>query len=122
MKAFLSLSKILIATFAGLSFASLLVALPSIANTTLGTDSNSNDSNTNPLSNTSDFSILDLVHRAKFGTVELDPQLQNQQLNDTFATFKAKQQKLMGNGQQKPVTQPPAVENKPVQTILPLNK
>ncbi|MBC5797613.1 hypothetical protein H5968_21295 [Sphaerospermopsis sp. LEGE 00249] len=100
-KPFLPVPKILVATFAGISFASVLVAPPSLANpnqpfATLETDKNSNSI----FGNGSDFNMFNLIHQANFGTLNWNSEQQNQQLNDAAAAFKARQQKLLQSQQQ----------------------
>jgi hypothetical protein len=114
MKAFLP--QIFIATFASLSCSSLFIAQPSIANPNqpFGTEA---DSSTNPLStNGSDFSLFNLIHQAKFGTIEINSEEQKQQLDDVAARYRARQQ------QQQSVTETPGVQSKPLPMIFPLNQ
>lgn len=116
----LPVHKILIATFAGISFASLLVAQPSLADTDQPFSSLETDRNANSLfGNGSDFNMFELMHRAQFGPLNWNPQEQNQQLNDAAAAFRAKQRKLWL--QQQPSTNSPTTngENAAPLMLLP---
>ncbi|MEH2239459.1 hypothetical protein [Nostoc sp.] len=108
-KPFLQITRLFVATAAGISFASLLMAQPSSAQISSPTDafpSNSTtDQNTDPFSrsNSDNFNMFDLIHRANFGTLNWDSNQQNDQLNSAAAAFKARQQKLI-QGQQQQAT------------------
>ncbi|MEH1781477.1 hypothetical protein [Nostoc sp.] len=108
-KPFLQITRLFVATAAGISFASLLMAQPSSAQTSSPEDafpSTSNtDQNTNPFSrsNSDNFNMLDLIHRANFGTLNWNSDQQNEELNSAAAAFKARQQKLI-QGQQRQAT------------------
>ncbi|MEH1851920.1 MAG: hypothetical protein V7L11_09590 [Nostoc sp.] len=108
-KPFLQITRLFVATAAGISFASLLMAQPSFAQTSSPEDafpSTSNtDQNTNPFSrsNSDNFNMLDLIHRANFGTLNWNSDQQNEELNSAAAAFKARQQKLI-QGQQRQAT------------------
>ncbi|WP_353932717.1 hypothetical protein WJM97_09070 [Okeanomitos corallinicola TIOX110] len=122
-KPFLPVHKILIATFAGISFASFLVAQPSLADTEQPFSSLETDRNANSLfGNGSDFNMFELMHRAQFGPLNWNQQEQNQQLNDAAAAFRAKQRKLWL--QQQPSTSSPTIngENAAPLMILPADK
>ncbi|TAE54280.1 MAG: hypothetical protein EAZ87_22345 [Nostocales cyanobacterium] len=122
-KPFLPVHKILIATFAGISFASFLVAEPSLANTEQPFSSLETDNNTNSiLGNGSDFNMFQLIHNAQLGTLNWNSQEQNQQLNDEAAVFRAKQRKLLEN--QQPNTNLPNINggNTAPLIILPAGK
>jgi uncharacterized iron-regulated membrane protein len=98
---FLPLKQLFAVTFVGMSFASLLLAQPSLAQSTrsilqdLDPQYNSND----PLSPRSDevnnMGAFGLLHRLQQGNVVWDANEQNQQLNDAAAAFRAKQQQLL---------------------------
>ncbi|MEH1812420.1 MAG: hypothetical protein V7K26_29940 [Nostoc sp.] len=117
-KPFLQITRLFVAIAAGISFASLLTAQPSSAQVSSPTDafpSNSTtDQNTDPFarSNSDNFNMFDLIHRANFGTLNWDSNQQNEELNSAAAAFKARQQKLIQGQQQQPnlslptVTQP----------------
>jgi hypothetical protein len=102
-KPFLPLTKLTVALIAGIGFAPLLVAQPSLADTTLGSpfpSTNSEGNNNNPLSpGNSDFNMFDLIHRANFGTVNWNDSEQNQKLDDAAAAFKKQQQQRFQNPQ-----------------------
>lgn len=110
----LSVDKILVATFAGISFASLLVAQPSFANPNQPFRNFQNDNfgtqsepNSNSLfGNGSDFNMFDLIHQANFGTLNWNSEEQNQQIDDAAAAFKARQRKLLQTQQQPPANSP----------------
>ncbi|MEH2085096.1 MAG: hypothetical protein V7K89_35535 [Nostoc sp.] len=105
-KPFLQITRLFVATAAGISFASLLMAQPSSAQISSPTDafpSNSTtDQNTDPFSrsNSDNFNMFDLIHRANFGTLNWDSNQQNQQLDSAAAAFKARQQRLIQGQEQ----------------------
>ncbi|MBD2694959.1 hypothetical protein [Anabaena catenula] len=121
---FLPVHKILVATFAGISFASLLVASPSLADPNQPFGSLESDRNTNSLTgNSSEFDMLDLIHRANLGTNNFNPEQQNQQLDDAAAAFKARQEKLLQTPQQSNSNSPTTSGgNTPSLIILPANQ
>jgi hypothetical protein len=95
-RSFLSVHKIIIATIAGISFASMLVAEPTLADPNQPFGSLESDRNSNPLSNnSSDFNLLDMIHKANFGTIQWNADEQNQQVDLAAAAFKAQQEKLL---------------------------
>ncbi|MGF1933093.1 MAG: hypothetical protein RM347_001660 [Nostoc sp. ChiQUE02] len=104
-KSFLQITRLFVATAAGISFASLLMAQPSSAQVSSPADafpSNSTtDQNTDPFSrtNSDNFNMFDLIHRANFGTLNWNSDQQNEQLDSAAAAFKARQQRLI-QGQQ----------------------
>jgi hypothetical protein len=102
-KMFLTLTKLAVATVVGVSFSSLLIAQPTLAQ--LGTiDSNNNgdpnQNNNDPFSRSgnTDFNMFDLIHRANFGTLNWNPDQQNQQLDEAALLFKKRQQQAIQNG------------------------
>jgi hypothetical protein len=99
---FLPIHKILIATFTGISFASFLVAEPSLADLTQPYSTLNSDNNSNPFidNGSTGFDPLSLMHRAKFGPLNWNPEQQNQQLDDAAAAFRARQNQLL-QGQQR---------------------
>ncbi|MEH2024916.1 hypothetical protein [Nostoc sp.] len=114
-KPFLQITRLFVATAAAISFASLLMAQPSSAQISSPTDafpSNSTtDQNTDPFarSNSDNFNMFDLIHRANFGTLNWDSNQQNEELNSAAAAFKARQQKLIRGQQQQPTLSLPTV-------------
>lgn len=108
-KPFLQIPRLFVATLAGISFASLLMAQPSSAQVSSPSDvfpsNTTTDQNTDPFSrsNSDNFNMLDLVHRANFGTLNWNSEQQNEELNSAAAAFKARQQKLIP-GQQHQAT------------------
>ena len=108
-KPFLQIPRLFVATVAGISFASLLMAQPSSAQISSPTDAfpstTTTDQNTDPFSrsNSDNFNMFDLIHRANFGTLNWDSNQQNEELNSAAAAFKARQQKLI-QGQQQQAT------------------
>ncbi|MDM9585215.1 MULTISPECIES: hypothetical protein [unclassified Nostoc] len=114
-KPFLQITRLFLATAAGISFASLLMAQPSSAQISSPTDafpSNSTtDQNTDPFarSNSDNFNMFDLIHRANFGNLNWDSNQQNEELNSAAAAFKARQQKLIQGQQQQPTLSLPTV-------------
>ena len=106
-KSLLSIPKILFATFTGISCASFLLAQPSLANPEQPFSSLESDRNSNSLfGNGSDFNMYDLIHRANFGTLNWNPQEQNQQINDAAAAFKARQRQLLQKQQPQTINSP----------------
>ncbi|RCJ18714.1 hypothetical protein A6770_32620 [Nostoc minutum NIES-26] len=104
-KQFLPVIKVFVATIAGIGFSSWLLAQPSSAQvspTDAFPSGSTTDENTNPFSrsNSDNFNMFDLIHRANFGTLNWDTNEQNQQLDSAAAAFKARQQKLLQGQQQ----------------------
>ncbi|WP_298921344.1 hypothetical protein [uncultured Nostoc sp.] len=114
-KPFLQIPRLFVATVAGISFASLLMAQPSSAQISSPTDpfpsTTTTDQNTDPFSrsNSDNFNMFDLIHRANFGTLNWDYNQQNEQLNSAAAAFKARQQRLIRGQQQQATPGLPAV-------------
>ncbi|OYD90923.1 hypothetical protein CDG76_29860 [Nostoc sp. 'Peltigera membranacea cyanobiont' 210A] len=114
-KPFLQITRLFVAIAAGISFASLLTAQPSSAQVSSPADafpSNSTtDQNTDPFarSNSDNFNMFDLIHRANFGNLNWDSNQQNEELNSAAAAFKARQQKLIQGQQQQPTLSLPTV-------------
>ncbi|MEI6444084.1 MAG: hypothetical protein WCO29_13395 [Nostocales cyanobacterium ELA583] len=96
-KSFLPVHKIIVATIASIGFASLLVAEPTLADTTQPFGSLESDRNSNPLSgNGSGFNMMNIIHQAQMGNnAQWNPDEQNQQLDLAATAFKAAQQKLL---------------------------
>jgi len=107
-KPFLQITRFFLATVAGISFASFLMAQPSSAQISNPEDAfpstGTTDQNTNPFSRSSsdNFNMLDLIHRANFGTLNWNADQQNQELDSAAAAFKARQQKLIPGQQATP--------------------
>jgi hypothetical protein len=107
-KPFLQIPRLFVATVASISFASLLMAQPSSAQVSSPADAfpsnNTTDQNTDPFSrsNSDNFNMFDLIHRANFGTLNWDSNQQNEKLDSAAAAFKARQQKLIRGEQQQP--------------------
>ncbi|MFS0514238.1 hypothetical protein ACEYW6_05845 [Nostoc sp. UIC 10607] len=104
-KPFLQIPRLFVATVAGISFASLLMAQPSSAQVSPADSFPSNsttDQNTDPFSrtNSDNFNMFDLIHRANFGTLNWNSDQQNEQLDSAAAAFKARQEKLIQDQQQ----------------------
>jgi hypothetical protein len=119
----LRIQKILIATLAGLSFASLLTGQPSLADTNQPFSGLDNGTNSNPLSgNSSDFNLFNLIHQANFGIPNWDSNQQNQQLHDAAADFKDRQKKLIQGQQQQNPNLPTSGQNTSASIILPSDK
>jgi hypothetical protein len=120
---FLPVHKILIATLTGFSFASLLVASPSLANPnqpslgTLESDRNSNSL----LGNGSDFNMFDVIHNLNLGGGQFDPQATKEGLNTEADSFKVKQQQRL---QTQPATTPvtPTTATQDLQISIPIQK
>jgi hypothetical protein len=113
-KLFLQIPRLFVATVAGISFASLLMAQPSSAQvspTDAFPSNNTTDENTDPFSrtNSDNFNMFDLIHRANFGTLNWNSDQQNEQLDSAAAAFKARQQKLIQGQQQQAAPSSPSV-------------
>ncbi|WP_260446937.1 hypothetical protein [Nostoc sp. 2RC] len=113
-KPFLQITRLFLATAAGISFAPLLIAEPSLAQLSPADAFPSNsttDQNTDPFSrsNSDNFNMFDLIHRANFGTLNWNSQEQNEQLDSTAAAFRARQQQLLQCRQQGQATGSPSV-------------
>ncbi|MCW5313772.1 hypothetical protein GTQ43_08120 [Nostoc sp. KVJ3] len=123
-KPFLQIPRILVATVAGIGFASLLIAQPSSAQVSSPADAfpstSTTDQNTDPFSrsNSDNFNMLDLVHRANFGTLNWDSNQKNEQLDSAAAVFRASQQKRIQQGQPQQATPAsPSVTTQPSFTL-----
>jgi uncharacterized iron-regulated membrane protein len=97
---FLPLKQLFAVTFVGMSFASLLLAQPSLAQSSRSILQDLNpQQGDDPLSPRSDevnnMGAFGLLHRLQQGNVVWDANEQNQQLNDAAAAFRAKQQQLL---------------------------
>lgn len=104
-KSFFPVIKLFVATVAGISVTSLLIAQPSSAQVSPADalpSSGTTDQNTDPFSpaNSGNFDMFNLIHRAKFGTLNWNTDEQNQQLDSAAAAFKARQEKLLQGQQQ----------------------
>ncbi|MEH2293421.1 hypothetical protein [Nostoc sp.] len=104
-KPFLQITRLFVATVAGISFASLLMAQPSSAQVSPADafpSTSTTDQNTDPFSrsNSDNFNMFDLIHRANFGTLNWNSDQQNEELDSAAAAFKARQQKLIPDRQQ----------------------
>ncbi|MBN3894667.1 MAG: hypothetical protein HWQ41_05180 [Nostoc sp. NOS(2021)] len=113
-KPFLQITRLFVTTVAGISFASLLMAQPSSAQSSPADafpSTSTTDQNTDPFSrsNSDNFNMLDLVHRANFGTLNWNSDQQNQELDSAAAAFKARQQKLIPGQQQQATPGLPSV-------------
>ena len=95
-KSFLPVHKIILATIAGISFASMLVTEPTLADTNQPFGSLESDRNSNALSgNGSGFDMMNMIHQAQIGTVQWNADQQSQQLDLAATAFRAAQQKLL---------------------------
>ncbi len=113
-KPFLQIPRLIVATLAGISFASLLMAQPSSAQVSpvdAFPSNSTTDQNTDPFSrsNSDNFNMFDLIHRANFGTLNWNSDQQNEQLDSAAAAFKARQQKLIQGQQQQATPSSPLV-------------
>ncbi|MEH2065744.1 MAG: hypothetical protein V7K50_26385 [Nostoc sp.] len=114
-KPLLQITRFFVAALAGISFASLLMAKPSSAQVSSPTDAfpstSSTDQNTDPFSrsNSDNFNMFDLIHRANFGTLNWNSDQQNEELNSAAAAFKARQQRLIKGQQQQATPSLPSV-------------
>ncbi|NJR76784.1 MAG: hypothetical protein HC773_31115 [Scytonema sp. CRU_2_7] len=129
-KPLLPLAKLVFATVAGIGCASLLMAQPTLAQLSTvdsfpGADSNQNN-NADPFSRggNSDFNMFNLIHQANFGSLNWNPEQQNQQLDEATLEFKKRQQQAIQNGgklgtapQSLPIIRLP--ENTPAQQTIP---
>lgn len=96
-----------IATVAGIGFASLLLAQPSVAQNvpvnSFPNTVNSERENSNPFSPaSSDFNMFDLIHRANFGNLNWNAAEQNQKLDEAAQAYKKLQQQRWQNSQNQP--------------------
>jgi len=123
-RSFLPLHKIIVATIAGISFASMLVAEPTLADPNQPFNSLESDRNSNPLSNNaSDFNMFNLMHQAQMGNIQWNDDQQNQQLDQAAAAFKAAQDQRL-QIQQNPGTSEitPSPNTLPLQILPSLGK
>jgi hypothetical protein len=96
-------TRLYIAALAGIGFASLLTAQPSLAqlNQVDSFPGSNSDQNTDPFSrNSGDFNMFDLIHQANFGTLNWNSEQQNQELDSAALEFKKRQQQLIQGQQQ----------------------
>jgi hypothetical protein len=112
-KPFLSVTKLFVATVAGIGFVSLFTVQPSLAQLNQ-VDSfpggGNSDQNTDPFSrNSGDFNMFDLIHRANFGTINWSSEQQNQELDSAAAEFKKRQQQRIQGQQQQPTPNLPTI-------------
>ncbi|WP_414546426.1 hypothetical protein [Nostoc sp. CCY0012] len=116
-KSFLSVSKLSLATLAGISFASLLMVPPSLAQ--IGTVDRGTNQNTDPLArpNSGDFNMFDLIHQANFGNINWNREQQQEQLNSEAAKFRAAQERAIQKRQQELNTNQPS--SSPEESQLP---
>ncbi|MBK1990929.1 hypothetical protein A0J48_026040 [Sphaerospermopsis aphanizomenoides BCCUSP55] len=119
----LPVQKILIATATGLSFASLLTAQPSWADTEQTFSVLDSDKNSNPLTgNSSGFDMLNMIHQANFGTLNWNSEQQSQQIDEAAAEYQAKlRAKMKGQQQQNPSSSTPGQNSSPL-IIFPSDK
>ncbi|MBE9201742.1 MULTISPECIES: hypothetical protein [unclassified Nodularia (in: cyanobacteria)] len=99
-KPFLSVTKLSLLTVAGIGFASLFIAQPSLAqlnSVDRGTNQNS-DQFAPP--NSGDFNMFDMIHRANLGNINWDANQQKEQLDSTAADFRARQREAFEKQQQ----------------------
>ena len=94
-KSFLPVHKIILATIAGISFAVIVVLGTTLADINQPFGSAESNQNNNPLSSDGSNFMLDMIHRANFGSIQWNADEQNQQLDAAAAAFKAQQQKLL---------------------------
>jgi hypothetical protein len=112
-----------IATVAGIGFASLLLAQPSLAQSipvnSFPSTINSEKENNNPFSpGNSEFNMFDLIHRANFGNLNWNSAEQNQKLDEAAEAYKKLQQQRWQNSQNNsnsvtPSNQPPGNQPAP---------
>lgn len=109
---FIPLKQLFAITFAGMSFASLVLPQPSLAQSnsrSILQDLNPQQGD-DPLSPRSDevsnFGMFNLLHRLQQGNTVWNANEQNQQLNDAAAQFRAKQQQLLQQQTQQQPNQP----------------
>ncbi|MEA5502480.1 hypothetical protein VB735_05030 [Halotia wernerae UHCC 0503] len=101
-KPFFPFSRLVIA---GIGFASLFIAQPSLAQLNqvdAFPSGSTTDQNTDPFyrPNSGNLNMFDLMHRANFGSFNWNPDQKNQQLNSAAEQFKAEQNKRLQNQQQ----------------------
>jgi len=122
-KSLLPVNKTFILTLAAISFGLLCEHQPSFAESTQTySPLDANSGNLVSPTNT-DFSLMGIIHRANFGTIQWNPEQQSQQLDSAAADFKAKQQKLIQTQQQNPgASLTTSGESKPPGIVLPPSK
>ena len=100
-KPFLSITKLSLLTVAGIGFASLFMAQPSLAQ--LNSVDRGTNQNTDPFAvpNSGEFNMFDMIHRANMGSINWNANQQEQKLESTAADFRARQQKAFRARQQK---------------------
>ncbi len=94
-RSFLQVQKIIVATIVSISFTSMLIAKPTLADTNQSFGSLENNQNSNPLSGDSSNFMMNMIHQAQRGTIQWNADEQNQQLDMAARAFRAEQQKLL---------------------------
>ncbi len=114
-KPFLSVTKLSAITVAGIGFASLFMAEPSLAQ--FNSVDRGTNQNTDPFAapNSGDLNMMDMIHRANMGSINWNANQQQEQLESTAADFRARQQKAFQEQQQSNTESP----TEPQETQLP---
>ena len=99
-KPFLSVTKLSVLTVAGIGFASLFMAQPSVAQ--LNSVDRGTNQNSDPLAapDSGDLNIMELLHRANRGSINWNANWQREQLDSAASDFRARQQKAFQQKQQ----------------------
>ncbi|MEA5515630.1 hypothetical protein [Nodularia sp. UHCC 0506] len=99
-KPFLSVTKLSVLTAAGIGFASLFIAQPSLAQ--FNSVDRGTNQNSDPFAapNSGDFNMFDIIHRANMGTINWNASQQRENLDSTAADFRARQQRAFEQQQQ----------------------
>jgi len=105
---FSPLTRFVVISVAGISFASLLIPQPSFAEPSSNILQNLSPQDDNPLAPRSDevdngMNVFSLIHRAQLGNSPWNVDQGNQELNDAAAAFKAKQEQMFQKQGQQPI-------------------
>ncbi|MCF4970458.1 hypothetical protein [Nostoc sp. CMAA1605] len=116
-KSFPAIAKLLVATVASFSFASLLTTQSSLAQLgTVDAGGNNTDQQNNVDFSNGNFNMFDLIHRAQFGTSSWNADQQSQQIDEAAKAFRERQNRANQNNQPKGQVIPLPVNNTPSST------
>ncbi|GAX38171.1 hypothetical protein [Nodularia sp. NIES-3585] len=110
-KPFLSVTKLSVLTVAGISFAFLLIAQPSLAQ--FNSVDRGTNQNSDPFAapNSGDLNIMDMIHRANMGSINWNANQQREKLDSTAEDFRARQQRAFQEQQNSNTDSPEKTES-----------
>ncbi|WP_414527808.1 hypothetical protein [Nodularia chucula] len=112
-KPFLSFTKFSLLTVAGIGFASVFMAQPSLAQFNNSVDRGTNQ-NSDPLAlpNSGELNMFEMIHRANMGTLNWNANQQKEQLDSAASDFRARQQKAFEEQQNSNTDSPKETEQR----------